>query len=131
MLKNSPRNWIRAHSAIGTSLKIEKSRFVRLGPRRTFHPPFPYVYCRGVAHGAPGTLNDVSNQWVITGLSSSPEPRRSGRLPPAFDTDVASVGVNGNPLCIVRIPFTCQFPNTVLPNGFEMSKRRPFPKGRS
>src|ERR1043166_1757903 len=96
MLKNSPRNWIRARSAIGTSLKTEKSRFVRLGPRRMFRPPFPYVYCRGVAHAAPGTLKDVSNQWVIAGLSSCPEPRRSGRLPPAFDTDVASVGVNGS-----------------------------------
>jgi hypothetical protein len=47
---------------IGTSLKIEKSRFVRLGPRECSARRYPYAYCCGVAHASPETLNDVSNQ---------------------------------------------------------------------
>src|SRR5207245_1379600 len=90
MLKNSLRNCRVYLSAIGNCLKTEKSRFVRCGPRRIFRPPLPYVYWRGVAHAASGVLKDVSNQWLMVGLEISPVFRRSGRLPPAFETDEIS-----------------------------------------
>jgi len=60
-----------------------------------------------------------------------PAARRSGRLPPALETDVASVGEKDKPLCNVRMPFTCHPPKIPLPMGLEMPKRRPLPKGRS
>ena len=94
-------------------------------------PPLPYVYCSGVAHAAPAVLNEVSNHRVKVGSDSWPEDRRFGRLPPELETDVASVGVNGSPLCKVRIPLICQPPNTALENEFRSWKCRPFPKGRS
>src|SRR5258706_933626 len=110
---------------------MEQSRLVRCGPRRILRPPLPYVYCRGVAHAAPGVLNDVSNHRVIRGSDSWPVVRRSGRLDPELETEVASVGVKGRPPCSVSIPLTCHPPKIAFPIGFEISKRRPLPKGRS
>src|SRR6266478_7914950 len=110
---------------------MDASRLVRCGPRRMLRPPLPYVYWRGVAHAPPAVLNDVSNQCVIIGFESAPDARRFGRLPPALDTDVASTGVNGSPLCQVKIPLTCQPPKIAFANEFESPTRRPFPNGRS
>src|SRR6266478_4862216 len=98
---------------------METSRLVRCGPRRMLRPPLPYVNCRGVAQAPPVVLNEVSNQCVIVGFDISPDVRRFGRLPPALDTDVASTGVNGNPLCHVKIPLSCQPPKIAFTNEFE------------
>src|SRR4051794_10850866 len=97
VLKNSPRICRRYRSFIGTSLKMDASRFVLWGPRRMLRPPFPYVYCKGVAHAAPGVLNEVSNHLVMVGSETCLLVRWFGRLPPAFDTEVASTGVKGRP----------------------------------
>src|SRR5258707_12385601 len=69
-LKNSPRIWTRYRSVTCCSLNSEQSRLTRPGPRRMLRPPSPYVYCRGVAHAEPGTLNDVSNHRVRVGSDS-------------------------------------------------------------
>src|SRR5689334_7398587 len=105
---------------------MDASMLVRPGPRRILRPPLPYVNCAGFAQAAPGVPKEVSNHRAMVGLSSSPEPRRLGRLAPEFDRDVASVGVNGKPPCTVRIPFTCQLPSSAFSTGFEMPKRRDF-----
>src|SRR5215471_17655862 len=121
MLKNSARNCTRYRSSTGTSLNSEKSKFVRCGPRRILRPPLPYVYWAGVSHAAPGVLNEVSNQCVMTGSEIEPVRARFGRLPPEFDTEVARTGVKGSPDCSVRIALVWKLPKRAFSTGFRMS----------
>src|SRR5262245_21315394 len=94
-------------------------------------PPLPYVNCCGTDHTAPGVLNDVLNQSARSGLSSLPEPFRSGRLPPELETEVCSTGVNGRPVCSVRIPLVSQPPRIAFAAAEPKLCLRPLPNGRA
>src|ERR1700692_3454003 len=132
-LNNSPRNCTWTRSETATSLNKEVSRLKRPGPRRIFLPALPNVYKAGVDHTDPGTLNEVLNQSLIVGFATvalTPE-LMLGRLDePVFATELASTGVNGSPVCAVRIMFICQSPNALFTHDFPKSKRFPLPNGR-
>ena len=53
-----------------------------------------------------------------------------GRLPPALLTELASDGVNGRPVCMVRIPFMSQPPSDRIDRvAMANVYLRPTPKG--
>ena len=88
------------------SLKAEKSKLTRPGPYKIFRPALPYVNTAGVVNA------EVSNQRSMVGFDNVPSAMRSGRLPvPVLIVAEFSVGVNGNPVWNVLMPFTCQPPH--------------------
>src|ERR1700692_646309 len=87
-LKSSPRNCTWTRSVTTKSLNKEVSRLKRPGPRRIFLPALPNVYIVGVNHAAPGTLNEVLNQWSIVGFEIFGSDAMLGRLvEPVFATE--------------------------------------------
>jgi hypothetical protein len=64
------------------------------------------------AQAAPAALKEVSNhRLMFWSDASSPLFKRSGRLPPALDTEVASTGVNGSPDWTTAITLNCHPPS--------------------
>src|SRR5262245_9813698 len=89
-------------------------------------PELPYVFAVGALKSA------GLNQRSTVGLSSTPEPRRSGQLGAPLLTPVCSSTVNGRPVVIVAIPASCQPPTIPcrrLPP--PVIQRRLAPKGSS
>src|SRR5271154_6182821 len=132
-LNNSPRNCTWTRSVTATSLNKEVSRLKRLGPRRIFRPASPNVYKAGVDHTAPDTLKEVLNQSLSVGFESAaftPDVMLGRLDEPVFATELASTGVNGSPVCAVRIMFACQPPKTLFIHDFPELNRCPFPNGR-
>src|SRR5215471_4895884 len=109
-LKNSARYWTRQRSEAMKSLNMDQSKLTRPGPRRMFLPELPKVNWAGTPQAAFGLSKETSYQRKGSRFSSSPDLSRTGRLPPALETDVCSDGVKGRPVCAVKMRLVSQPP---------------------
>src|SRR4051812_32864114 len=86
-----------------------------------------------VPAGTPAQPADRPEVTLLPGLKPGAQFRRSGmKVSPVPSTFDPTCGVNGNPLCAVKIPFHCQPPMilSVTPPAFDPNCR-PCPNGSS
>src|ERR1700747_569655 len=107
ILKASARNCKFNLSLMRIPLNSEVSNSARLGPRNWLRPAFPYVPAIGSRKalglnqrlGSPVMAAPLKAGFRLgtSGMAVSPEPER-------FEP---TVGVKGNPVCAVTMPFHC------------------------
>jgi len=113
-------------------IEIERARptsiFLCPRPRKILRPELPKVKGAGTANAV------VSNQCngACRLDDRLPSPIRSGRaVVPEFVGSKLRIGVNGSPLCKLRMPENCHPPAIALPNREWLRNGSPVPNGSS
>src|SRR5713226_6763289 len=132
ILKASARNCKFNLSVMRILLNSDVSTSSRFGPRNWLRPAFPNVPATGskkalgLNHrlGFPVTTGPLKAGFRLgtSGLAVSPDPER-------FEP---TVGVKGNPDCVVRMPFHCHPPISLSRSPVaEPPQSLPLPNGNS